>query len=155
DLAASGSGGRSPRCGGTRVGTRRCALRTALKPWSRSLVSSRPGIGARWRRGRPADVGSNPHPERLQDPRSHEVMSAEGMSRGSTARALSAAREDRGEVQHRLDRLRAATVEMETEVLARSQLLALVAIGPEAPLRDTASKRVDGAEDVEYLSIRD
>ena len=82
-------------------------------------------------------------------------MSAEGMSRGSTARALSAVREDRGEVQRRLDRLRAELVEMETEVLALSQLLATVAIDPERPLRDPASKRVDGAEDVEYLSIRD
>src|SRR5438093_3411740 len=82
-------------------------------------------------------------------------MSAEGMSRGSTARALSAVREDRGEVQRRLDRLRAELVEMETEVLALSRLLETAAIDPERLLRDTASKRVDGAEDVEYLSIRD
>src|SRR5205809_7609658 len=82
-------------------------------------------------------------------------MSTEGMSRGSTARALSAVREDRGEVQRRLDRLRAELVEMETEVLALSRLLETVAIDPERLLRDTASKRVDGGEDVEYLSIRD
>ena len=53
------------------------------------------------------------------------------MSRGSTARALSAVREDRGEVQRRLDRLRAELVEMETEVLALSRLLETVAIDPE------------------------
>jgi len=82
-------------------------------------------------------------------------MSAEDMSRGSTARALSTVREDRGEVRRRLDRLRAELVEMETEILALSRLLETVAIDPERPLRDTASKRVDGAEDVEYLSIRD
>ena len=40
-------------------------------------------------------------------------------------------------------------------MLALSRLLETVAIDPERPLRDTASKRVDGAEDVEYLSIRD
>src|SRR5947207_15907044 len=81
-------------------------------------------------------------------------MSTEGMSRGSTARALSAVREDRGEVQRRLDRLRAELVEMETEVLALSRLLETVAIDPERLLRHTPSKRVDGAEDVDYLSIR-
>src|SRR5881409_4509132 len=82
-------------------------------------------------------------------------MSAEDMSRGSTARDLSTVREDRGEVRRRLDRLRAELVEMETEMLALSRLLETAAIDPERPLRDTASKRVDGAEDVEYLSIRD
>ena len=70
-------------------------------------------------------------------------MSAEDMSRGSTARDLSTVREDRGEVRRRLDRLRAELVEMETEMLALSRLLETVAIDPERPLRNTASKRVD------------
>ena len=77
------------------------------------------------------------------------------MSGRSTTRAFSAVLEDRGEVQRRLDRLRAELVEMETEVLALSRLLETEVVDPEGPLRDTASKRVDGAEDVEYLSIRD
>ena len=82
-------------------------------------------------------------------------MSTEDMSRRSTARPFSVVLEDRGEVQRRLDRLRAELVEMETEVIALSRLLETVVVDPERPLRDTASKRVDGAEDVEYLSIRD
>lgn len=82
-------------------------------------------------------------------------MDTEGISRRSTARAFGAVLEDRGEGQRRLDRLRARLGEIETEVEALSRLLETVAIDPGRPLRDTAWRRVDGAADVEYLSIRE
>ena len=82
-------------------------------------------------------------------------MDTEGISRRSTARASAEVLEDRGEVQRRLDRLRARLGEMETEVQALSRLLETVVIDPGRPLRDTAPRRVDGGADVEYLSIRE
>src|SRR6184192_45981 len=78
-------------------------------------------------------------------------MGNEGISRRSTARASAEVLEDRGEVQRRLDRLRARLGEMETEVQALSRLLETVVIDPGHPLRDTAPRRVDGGADVEYL----